>query len=163
MGAPGSGSTTLGHALAQRLGMAFADADDFYWKPTTPPFREKYDVADRVRALLAAMHETDACVVAGSVCGWSEELETAFDLVVFLSLPTELRMQRIEAREIARFGKADPDFLVWAGQYEEGRLPGRSRARHEAWLASRRCAVLRLDGDSSVAQRVAQVIDFMAI
>lgn len=43
VGAPGSGTTTLGRALATQLGFVFADADDFYWKPTTPPFQEKFD------------------------------------------------------------------------------------------------------------------------
>lgn len=45
-GASGSGTSTLGRAVAARLGYAFLDADDFYWLPTDPPFREKRDVAD---------------------------------------------------------------------------------------------------------------------
>ena len=29
--------------MAMRLGFNFVDADSFYWKPTVPPFKEKYD------------------------------------------------------------------------------------------------------------------------
>jgi adenylate kinase family enzyme len=37
-GASGSGTTTLGRALAARLGFAFLDADDYYWLPSDLPF-----------------------------------------------------------------------------------------------------------------------------
>jgi len=76
-----------------------------------------------------------------------------------VSLPTELRLQRIEAREISLFGGADPTFLAWAAQYEEGRLPGRSRARHEAWLESHLCRVLRFEEDQPIDARVEQIVE----
>lgn len=158
VGAAGSGTSTLGSALARRLGYAFLDADDFYWKPSTPPFQQKYEPEDRLATIVHAMDAQPATVIAGSVAGWGASLEDAFDLVVFLSLPTALRMQRIEAREIARFGHADPAFLAWAEQYEEGRLPGRSRARHEAWLSSRTCRVVRVEGDQDVEVRIDTLI-----
>lgn len=37
-GASGSGTTTLGRALAQALGWRYLDADRYYWLPTSPPF-----------------------------------------------------------------------------------------------------------------------------
>ncbi|MGF6645754.1 uridine kinase [Paraburkholderia sp. GAS33] len=160
VGAAGSGTTTLGRALAMRLGFNFVDADSFYWKPTVPPFKEKYDPERRLTMLLDEIEACDASVLSGSVCGWGSELENSFDLVIFLSLPTALRLQRIEAREMSLFGGADPAFLAWAAQYEEGKLPGRSRARHEAWLESRMCRVLRFDEDQAVDTRVEQIVDF---
>jgi len=45
-GASGSGTSTLGAALAKELGIAHLDADDYYWLPTTPPFTAKRDRAD---------------------------------------------------------------------------------------------------------------------
>ncbi|WP_050464784.1 P-loop NTPase family protein [Herbaspirillum autotrophicum] len=162
VGAPGSGTTTRGHALASRLNIHFEDADGFYWKPSNPPFSEKYDPGVRLTMLLESISGYNSSVIAGSVCGWGTALEESFDLVVFFSLPTALRLQRIEAREIALFCKANPEFLAWAAQYDEGRLPGRSRARHEAWLASRRCPVLMLESDQTVDDRVEEVIRFAA-
>lgn len=159
VGAPGSGTTTLGRALSAQLGFSFADADSFYWKPTVPPFKEKYDPEARLNMLRAELAASHASIVSGSVCGWGSELEDAFDLVIFLSLPTDLRLQRIEAREISLFGRADPAFLAWSAQYEQGELPGRSRARHEAWLKSRRCRVLRFEQDQSIEERVQEIIE----
>ncbi|WP_322052968.1 P-loop NTPase family protein [Paraburkholderia bannensis] len=158
VGAPGSGSTTLGRALSVQLGFSFADADSFYWKPTVPPFKEKYDPDVRLEMLLAELASSDASIVSGSVCGWGGELEDAFDLIIFLSLPTDLRLRRIEAREISLFGRADPAFMAWSAQYEQGELPGRSRARHEAWLKTRLCRVLRFEQDQAIEDRVHEVI-----
>ena len=44
-GASGAGVTTLGAALAERLGGAQFDVDDFFWMPTVPPFTDKRPVA----------------------------------------------------------------------------------------------------------------------
>jgi adenylate kinase family enzyme len=162
VGAPGSGTTTLGRALSARIGYHFADADSFYWKASVPPFREKYDPDIRLARLLAELAASQASIVAGSVCGWGEELESSFDLAIFLSLPTELRLKRIVAREMSLFGRADPAFLEWAAQYDEGRLPGRSRARHEAWLESRQCRVLRFEGDQDIDDRVREIVEVTA-
>ncbi|WP_322013529.1 hypothetical protein [Paraburkholderia sp. J12] len=39
--------------------------------------------------------------------------------------------------------------------------PGRSRARHEAWLASRLCCVLRFDEDQAIDARVEQIVELI--
>ena len=90
--------------------------------------------------------------------GWGQPLESEFDLVVFLYLPDELRLARLEHREAKRFGQARPEFLAWAAQYDEGDAPGRSLARHQQWLSALPCTVLMLEGDMSVADRVRRVL-----
>ena len=65
---------------------------------------------------------------------------------------------RLREREIRRFGRVDPAFLAWAAQYDEGPLEGRSLSKHQAWLAKRRCTVLRLDGDTSTEWRLGRVL-----
>lgn len=67
--APGSGTSTLGRALATRPGFHFADADRFDWKPTVLPFKAKYDPDARLTTLLAELGVSHASIVAGSVCG----------------------------------------------------------------------------------------------
>jgi hypothetical protein len=56
-------------------------------------------------------------------------------------------------------GHADPAFLEWAAQYDEGRLAGRSRAKHERWLAARRRPLIRIDGEVTLADSTARAID----
>lgn len=155
-GASGSGTTTLGHALAEVLACVHLDTDDYYWLPTTPPYQEKRDPTERV-AMLATDLRPDV-VLSGSVGSWGAAVEDVFDLIVFLYLPMEIRLARLQQREVARYGAADPAFLEWAAQYDQGPPEGRSLAKHNAWLAQRTCRVLRLEEDSSVQERVALVL-----
>ena len=50
-GASGSGVTSLGRALAEALALPHHDTDDYLWKPTTPPYRELRDAAERLRLM----------------------------------------------------------------------------------------------------------------
>ena len=161
-GASGSGTTTLGRALATRLRCAFYDSDDYYWLPTDPPFRCKQDPAIRAARLFQALRNASIRVLAGSIVNWGVELEDSFSLIVFLTVPAQIRVARLREREMQRFGRVDPAFLAWAAQYDEGILEGRSLSRHEAWLAKRSCPVLRIDGDTSTEWRLAQVLDVLS-
>src|SRR5438128_874343 len=41
LGASGSGTTTLGRALAEGLQCPHFDTDDYFWLPTDPPFTQQ--------------------------------------------------------------------------------------------------------------------------
>ena len=154
-GASGSGTTTLGRALAGELGYPFFDSDDYYWLADDPPFQRKQDPVVRLNHLLRDLQSTSQAVLAGSIMNWGAELEDSLRLVIFLTVPAQIRVARLLARETLRFGRVDPDFLAWAAQYDEGRLVGRSLARHELWLSQRSCPILRIDGDTSLEYRLA--------
>ncbi|WP_407314965.1 AAA family ATPase [Pseudomonas sp. nanlin1] len=160
-GAAGTGTTTLAQALANELRIQHLEADDFLWLPSDPPYQHMADKTKRGERLQQAMHDHGQAIVAGSIVGWGQPLENAFGLVVFLYLPAELRLKRLERREIQRFGQAKPEFLAWAAQYDQGGVPGRSLAVHNQWLAAREGEVLRLEGDMSVSERVGRVLDVL--
>jgi adenylate kinase family enzyme len=160
-GASGSGVSTLGSALAARLGCTHLDTDDFYWMPTDPPFQSSRQIPERLRLLHAAFEgAAEGWVLSGSLDGWGDPLIPLFERVIFLSAATEVRLPRLAERERRRFGPAvDPggalhqehqDFLAYATAYDTGvfttALTGRHRARHEAWLQRLPCPFLRLDG-----------------
>src|SRR5579872_4003369 len=106
-GASGSGVSTLGAALSRRLGCTRLDTDDFYWKPTDPPYRESREVGERLALVAAAMDQAPAgWVLSGSLDGWGDPLIPRFGRVVFLEAPTELRLQRLAERERGRYGAA---------------------------------------------------------
>lgn len=158
-GAAGTGTTTLADTLAAKLRVTHLEADDFLWLPSDPPYQHLAEKTQRGERLLHAMRSAGRAVVAGSIVDWGQPLEDVFDLVVFLYLPVELRLARLEHREIKRFGRAKPEFLAWAAQYDDGSVPGRSLARHQQWLSERTCPVLRLEGDMTVTDRLRHVVD----
>ncbi len=164
-GASGSGATTLGRALADRLALAHHDTDDYYWRPTVPPYQTKRSVEDRLRLMEEVFLPRLDWVLSGSLDGWGDPLIPKFDLVVFLSVEADIRMARLRDREARHFGvqasapggwrhQATEDFITWASGYDGGGQAGRTRARHEAWLDSLPCPVLRLDSTKPVHELV---------
>lgn len=155
-GASCSGVSSLGYALAKRFAVPQIDVDDFYWMPTDPPFTTKRPPEDRVRLIEDRQHETAEWILTGSCLGWGDSLIRAVDLIVFIYTPTVTRLQRLDQREAARYGKRilpDGDmheahlaFRDWASLYEEPTCPGRNLAKHEHWLSEQSVPVLRLDG-----------------
>jgi adenylate kinase family enzyme len=149
-GASGSGTSTLGRAVAAALHATFVEADDLFWLPTDPPFTVKREATERAALLHDRLLGNPVVVVSGSIYGWGLELEDAFNLVVFLQAPAEVRVARLREREQRMFGRVDEAFIAWAAQYDVGDMPGRSLARHLTWLESRTCPVLRLSGTENV-------------
>jgi adenylate kinase family enzyme len=160
-GAAGSGTSTLGRALAAHLGAEFVDADDFYWLPTDPPYSVKRARSERIRLLSNALERSEpaGAVLSGSVVGWGDDIVDGFDLIVFLVVPTEIRIERLRRREEAELGVVDEAFIAWAMGYDDGVLDMRSRALHESWLASRAPSALRIEGAVPLAESMRRVLD----
>lgn len=171
-GASGSGTTALGRALADALAIPHHDTDDYFWWPTTPSFRQKREPADRLRLMEEMFLPRAEWVLSGSLSGWGDPLMPLFDLVVFLIVPAQSRVQRLRERETRRFGadavarggwrhQQTEEFIAWASDYDEGRRASRNLAAHEEWLARLPCPVLRLDGARPVQALVAEILNVL--
>lgn len=170
-GASGSGVSTLGQSLAKELNCAYFDTDDYYWQKTNPPYTTKNSIATREKLLSECLANYESWVLGGSLDSWSDFIVDEFDLVVFLYLPTDIRIERLKQREFARFGDAIfsderrkqtyEDFIEWAAQYDKGASYGRDLKRYEAWLQTLTCPVLRIEGDMTNQKRIELVISFI--
>ncbi len=97
----------------------------------------------------------DRWVLSGSAVGCCETLAPLFDLTVFVYVPKDLRMERLKKREAERYGAriapggdrhADYlDFIAWAASYDAGPRSGRTLQKHEAWVQTLTCPVLRVE------------------
>jgi adenylate kinase family enzyme len=158
MGASGSGTTTLGRALADYWSVPHAGADDYFWVPTAPPYLEKRPANARRALMRDVFVPRDGWILSGSMMGWGESIVAECNAVVFLTLGSRERLRRLEAREVNRRAGQDFDeaawseFLNWAKGYDDPAFDGRSRAPHEAWLDQLDLPVLRLDSEMSVAE-----------
>ena len=155
-GASGSGTSTLGRALAEKTGFRFMDTDDYYWLPAEPMYTLKRPIPERLALMARDLDECSDAVLSGSLVGWGDPLIPRFTLAVRLVTPTPVRMERLKQREYARYGdrilpggdlyEQSQAFLAWAAQYDDGLPPIRSRALHDLWQQKLSCPLLTLDG-----------------
>lgn len=168
-GASGSGVTTLGAALAARLGAVHIDTDDHHWVATDPPYQVKREIPERLARIRVEQARAGRWVISGTLDDWAAPVTGATELVVLLEVPTAIRLARLRSRESSRFGDllrpggamhdTHREFIDWAAQYDEGTMPGRSRPRHEKWLANLSIPVLRLDGTRPPGELVEAILD----
>lgn len=170
-GASGSGTSTLGSVLAARLSVQYFDADNYYWQPTEPPYTLKNPPEKRVERLLKDMAEAKNWVLSGSVVSWGDAFIPLFSLAIFVTLPQEIRMQRLSRRERQRYGsridiggdrhEANKAFLNWAALYDIAGSQTRSKTMHEQWIKRLQCRVIRVESLKSpetIATRVLEQI-----
>jgi len=163
-GASGSGTTTLGNEIENRVDFKHLDADDYYWKNTEPPFQEKIPLTERNENLKVDFKKFTDVVVSGSMVTWGKEWESAFDLAVFIRLENTERMERLKKREIKRYGEKlltdkkiqqhSKAFLQWANQYENPSFKGRTLKVHHNWIELLNCKVLRLNGATDLTDNM---------
>lgn len=161
IGGSGAGTSTLGRALATELASQQFDTDDFFWHPTDPPFARKRPEAERLALMEAVFLPRASWVLSGSLIGWGEAVIPRLTHAVLLTLPPEVRLARLKAREAQRYGdRIAPggdlagehrDFLDWAAGFDDPDFAQRSLRRTEAWLAALPCPVLRLEGGAEPA------------
>jgi len=154
-GASGSGTTTIAKLLCNKLGYTHFDSDSYFWLPTADPFTVQRPRGECLELMKNDLSSAKTWILSGSVAGWADELIPFFDLVVFVYVPQEIRLDRLKKREYERYGDAilaggakyaaSKEFLDWAATYDEGSPVGRSLAKHEKWLEGISCRVLRIE------------------
>jgi len=173
LGASGSGASTLGRLLASELALPYFDSDDYFHGHSDPPFCNPRGAAERYALLTADLDPEESWVLGGGVAGWTPYPELDFTLIVFLWVPTEVRMNRLRSRELERFGEriqpggdmhaGHVEFAAWAERYDPGDVEGKTLPRHEAWLASQTCPVVECRGTESTRSMADRVFQFLAV
>ncbi len=167
-GASGSGTSTLGRELADRLSLQFFDADDYYWQQTDPPYILKHVPEDRIHMLLDDMNKTEGWVLSGSVVSWGDVFIPLFTSAIFITLPQDIRLHRLRQREKQRYGdradesddryEASKAFLEWAALYDTAGAEVRSLVMHEVWMKRLDCPIIRVQSLEPVAKLANEVI-----
>jgi adenylate kinase family enzyme len=173
LGAPGSGVSSLGRALAQRLGYRHLDTDDFHWfTEDALPYRRRRNPDHRRKLLEEALDQETPWVLSGALCGWGDVFVPRFRAVIYLWLPAAVRLARIREREAARYGleriQAGGDlnlvfekFCTWAAEYDDpNAIHLRSKQQELQWIQHLSVPVLRLDTEAPLEEMVDQCADF---
>ncbi len=131
IGGPGSGKSTLARSIGRDLDLPVHHIDQLFWLPGWQE-SEKASFNARMRQL----YLEERWVVEGNYSRtWPERVARA-DTIVFLDLPTPLRMARLVKRILADYGRVRQDmapgcpekldwvFLHYAATYASHGRPG---------------------------------------
>ena len=169
IGASGVGKTTLGRALAERLGLPHFDSDAYYHLPTDPPYRVQRAPDERRALLERDLGAHVGWILSGGAGTWHPAPALHYTLHVFLWLPSEQRIERLRRRERELYGEriapggdmaADhAAFIEWTRGYDDGTAEGTNTlACHEALLRAAPCPVVRLSAALPVGEAIDRVL-----
>jgi len=166
-GASGAGTTTIAKNVSEQINYLHFDSDNYFWRPTVDPYTEQRDKKECLELMKRDLHSADDWILSGSIRGWGDELLPLFDLVVFVYVPMQIRIDRLKKREIERYGdrilptgdryKDSMEFIEWASAYDLGTKNGRSLQKHQSWLEKVDCPVVRIE-NLMLSESIAKVI-----
>ncbi len=167
-GPSGSGKSSLGKIVAEKLGFPFFDVDDYIWKKDTPePFTQMYSKAEKISRLSGDIEPCEHFVMAGSMSSFHQAFDDKFELVVFLYAGPEIRLRRVHSRAIERFGER---ILEGGDLYENHRKFLESNRRYETdgspnlceqkeWMKNLPCIKIELDGTNSLESNAEIIVE----
>ena len=162
-GSAGSGKTTLGKMVADKLGYPYFDIDDYIWrKDIDKPFTIMYTRDEKINRLMTDISRGSYFVMAGSMDSFHAPFDPLFDLAAHITAPVETRIARIHKREYERLGDrimkggdmydVHCRFLDNSARYDLDGSP--CKKTHMQWANSLPCKVLQLSGDEVLNKNV---------
>lgn len=157
-GLNGAGKSTLGKSLAKKLNYYFIDNEDLYFPKTDSDYRyaspRSCEEAEKLLFHEIKAHEN---FIFASVKGdYGKAVSSFFRYAILLSVPKEIRIQRVKSRSFQKFG----DRMLPGGDLCEQEeqffdfVKSRDENTVEEWLRSLQCPVIRVDGTKPVKENV---------
>lgn len=169
-GASGSGTTAIAKGVCKKANYKHFDSDNYFWVPTPEPFTVEREREECMRLIQNDLYSHNQWILSGSITGWGNILLPLFDLVVFVYVPQDIRIERLKKREYERYGNRilfggdryqdSLDFIEWAAAYDSGTRNGRSLPKHEAWIKEVKCPVVRIE-NYDLEESIQKVINSM--
>lgn len=164
-GLNGCGKSTLGKALAERIGFHFIDNENLYFsrlnadEPYTNPKSRT-----EVEALLMKEVRKHPDFVFSAVKGdYGNDILPLYSYVVVMEVPKAIRSQRVRNRSFQKFGSR---MLMGGDLYQQEEaffqiVDSRQEDAIEKWLKQVSCPVIRVDGTKPIAENVAYILQAM--
>lgn len=157
-GLNGTGKSTLGKALAEKLHFHFIDNEDLYFPKTDPSYTYASPrTRDEVETLLFRQIKTHENFVFASVKGdYGEAIYPFFQYAVLIHVPRKIRIERVKNRSFQKFGNR---MLPGGDLYEHEQhffdfVKSKPENSVEEWLPALTCPVFQVDGTIPVEDNV---------
>ena len=163
-GLNGSGKSTVGKALARRIGYRFIDVEDLYFPKDDTNYKYSHPRGkEEVISVLNAMIEEDSRFVFAAVKGdYGEKLIESIDLAIVMDVPKEIRLKRVYDRSYEKY----KDRILPGGDlYEKenaffSAVESRPDNFVTEWLEKTvNCPVINIDGTLPVEKNVNYLVE----
>ena len=153
-GLNGTGKSTLGKALAEKLHFHFIDIENLYFPKTNPNYiYASPRTRKEVEKLFLHEIKTHKDFILASVKGdYGEDIYSLIQYAILLDVPKNIRMKRVKNRSFQKFGNR---MLLGGDLYEQEEnffhfVESRDENIVEEWVKSLKCPVIRMDGTKSI-------------
>lgn len=162
-GLNGTGKSTLGKALAEKLHIHFIDIENLYFPKTNPNYiYASPRTRKEVENLLLHEIKTHKNFILASVKGdYGEDIYSFFQYAILLDVPRDIRLQRVKKRSFQKFGRR---MLSGGDLFEQEEnffrfVESRDENTVEDWAKSLKCPVIRIDGTKPIDENTNFIIE----
>ena len=165
-GLNGTGKSTLGRMLADRMRYEFIDNEDLFFPKADPSYtfsspRSKEDV---IRLLEEKISENNRFIFAAVRGNYGDRLIASLDYIVLIEVPKQIRSKRVRDRSYQKFG----DRILPGGDlYDKENkwfslTDGRPETYVTDWLETVNCPVIRIDGTLPVEKNLDYIVSVLS-
>ena len=165
-GLNGSGKSTVGKLLAERLSYQFIDNEDLYFPKDDPsyPYAHERSREEVIRLLENRIAQNSNYVFAAVRGDYGDKFVASLDHVILIDVPKPVRLQRVRDRSIRKFGER-----VLAGcdlSEKENAFFSLVSSRPEdyvtEWLQTIDCPVICIDGTRPVEENMDDLLSVLS-
>lgn len=161
-GLNGCGKSTIGKALAQRIGFHFIDNEYLYFsgRAENEPYANPRTQTEVERLLMDEVSAHPDFVFSAVKGDYGKDIARMYDYVVVIEVPEKIRLRRVRNRSFRKFGsRMLPGGDLYDREEEFFRMVESRKDQYiENWLQKVNCPIIRIDGTKPVDENVENII-----
>ena len=166
-GLNGCGKSTLGRALAQKIGFHFIDNEELFFtrNAADEPYQNPRSRAEVEKLLMEEVRRHGDFVFAAVKGDYGSAILPLYRYAVLIEVPKEIRLQRVRNRSFQKFGgrmKPGGD-LYESEEVFFQTAAARPEDYAESWVRTLPCPVVVVDGTRPVEENVERLAGLLRL